>query len=99
MSVDPKKIKAIMSWLAPTNVIKVRSFMGLVGYYRCFVKEISRIANPITSLQKKNQVFKWMKRCKKAFETLREKLRTTPFLAILDPFRDFTVCIDACLLF
>jgi hypothetical protein len=33
---DPEKIKSIREWLVPKNVIEVRSFMGLVGYYRRF---------------------------------------------------------------
>lgn len=33
MSMDPKKIKAIMNWPTPRNVANVRSFMGLTDYY------------------------------------------------------------------
>ena len=95
ISVDPKKVEAIMSWPAPTNVTKVRSFMGLAGYYRRFVKDFSKIANPITSLQKKNKVFKWIKKCEKAFANLKEKLTSAPILTIPDPHGNFVVCIDA----
>lgn len=45
-----------MSWLAPENVIEVRIFMGLAIYHQRFVKDFSKIANHITSLQKKNKV-------------------------------------------
>ena len=51
--VDPTKVEAIMEWPAPMNVPEVRSFMGLVGYYRWFVEGFSNIENPITELQKK----------------------------------------------
>jgi hypothetical protein len=47
---DPAKVKAIMEWLAPTNVLKVCSFMGLAGYYRRFIEGFSKIANLITEL-------------------------------------------------
>ena len=53
IAVDPKKIRDIMEWEAPRNVDEVRSFMGLTGYYRRFIKNFPHIAYPITSLQKK----------------------------------------------
>ena len=53
ISVDPKKIEAIMNWKTPRNVTYVRSFMGLVGYYKRFIEGISKVAHSITSLQKK----------------------------------------------
>jgi hypothetical protein len=61
--VDPAKVEAIMEWPAPTNVPEVHSFMGLAGYYRRFVEGFSKIANPITELQKKNKKFVWTEKC------------------------------------
>ena len=54
-----EKIRAIMEWEAPKNVDEVRSFMGLVGYYRRFIKNLSLIAYHITSLQRKGKKFEW----------------------------------------
>jgi hypothetical protein len=51
--VDPDKIKAIMDWHNPKHVSDIRSFMGLSGYYRRFIKGFSKIGFPITSLEKK----------------------------------------------
>jgi hypothetical protein len=61
--VDPANVEAIMEWLASTNVPEVLSFMVLAGYYQRFVKGFSKIANPITELQKKNKKFVWNEKC------------------------------------
>ena len=57
IQVNPKKIKAILEWPKPTIVIEVRSFLGLAGYYRRFVKDFSKIAAHLTRLTQKNIKF------------------------------------------
>ena len=52
---DPEKIKVIKDWPVPKDVTNVRSFMGITSYYRRFIEGFSRIANKITSLQKKGK--------------------------------------------
>ena len=54
--VDPAKIEAVVNWKPPRNVTEVRSFLGLVGYYRIFVRGFSVIASPLTKLQERNKV-------------------------------------------
>ena len=51
--VDPIKIKTIVIWKPLRNVTEVRSFLGLVGYYRRFVKGFSVIFSSLTKLLKK----------------------------------------------
>jgi hypothetical protein len=94
--VDPNKIKAIREWPVPRNVTEVRSFMGLAGYYRIFIKGFSKIAHPITYLQKKGVKFEWIEECEEGFLHLKELLKTAPVLRIIDPNADFVVCMDAC---
>jgi hypothetical protein len=53
IAVDPTEIQSIKEWPTPRNVTKVRSFMGLKGYYKRFIEGFLQIAHPITSLYKK----------------------------------------------
>ena len=55
--VDPTKIEVVINWKPPRSVTKVRSFLGLVGYYKRFVKGFSVIASPLTKLLKKGVKF------------------------------------------
>ena len=63
---------------------EVRSFMGLVGYYRRFIKNFSRIAYPITSLQRQGKKFKWTEECVGSFDQLKQLLTKAPVLNIAD---------------
>jgi hypothetical protein len=78
ISVDPSKVQEVMDWKPPTSVHQIRSFLGLVGYYRHFISDFSRIAKPLTELLKKGVKFVWSKKCEKAFHTLHEHLTTAP---------------------
>jgi hypothetical protein len=69
--------------------------MGLADYYRRFIVGFSRIAHPITSLQRKENEFQWTEECEKIFQRLKQLLTSAPILRIADPNEDFVVCIDA----
>ena len=65
--VDPMKIEAIVSWKPPRNLTKVRSFLGLAGYYQWFVKGFSIIASTLTKLLRKRVKFEWDDKCQSSF--------------------------------
>jgi hypothetical protein len=94
--VNLEKIEAIREWSVPKNVLEVRSFMGLAGYYRRFIAGFSRIAHSITSLQRNEKKFQWKKECERSFQQLKQLLTSAPILRIADPNEDFVVCTDAC---
>jgi hypothetical protein len=82
ISVDPTKVKEIVVWSIPTIVTEIRSFLGLVGYYRRFIKGFSKIAKPITSLLEKGREFKWDEKCQDSFDHLKKRLMSPPVLVM-----------------
>jgi hypothetical protein len=65
--VDPAKVREIVGWKIPRSVTEIRSFLGLVGYYWCFIKGFSKIAKPMTSLLEKGKEFKWTHESQESF--------------------------------
>ena len=57
VSVDPKKVEAVMSWEKPKSFFEIRSFLRLVGYYRRFIEDFSQLAEPMTRLTWKETKF------------------------------------------
>jgi hypothetical protein len=96
VAIDPDKIESIMDWPTPKDVSDIRSFIGLAGYYRNFIKGFSKIGCPTTSLQKKGVKFIWTSECEERFQELKYLLTNSPVLNIVDPNKDFLVCTDAC---
>jgi hypothetical protein len=95
ISVDPSKVQEVMDWKPPKTVHQIRSFLGLAGYYRHFIPDISRIAKPMTELLQKEVKFVWSEDCEKAFHTLRQHLTTAPVLVQPDNSKPFEVFCDA----
>ncbi|GJW40446.1 reverse transcriptase domain-containing protein [Tanacetum coccineum] len=93
--VDPSKIEAVKNWKAPTTPSEVRSFLGLAGYYRCFIANLSKIAKPLTSLTQKNQKYEWGEEQEAAFQALKNNLCNAPILSLPDGVEDFVVYCDA----
>jgi hypothetical protein len=95
VSVDPEKVQEVMDWKPPTSVRQIRGFLGLVGYYRRFIPDFSRIAKPMTELLKKGVKYEWIQKCEDAFHALRQHLTTAPVLAQPDNTKPFEVYCDA----
>ena len=71
VAVDPEKVEVVKDWPRPTSTTKVRSFLGLAGYYRKFVRNFSILAKPLTRLIGKDISFEWDKKEEKAFYTIK----------------------------
>jgi transposase InsO family protein/phosphotransferase system HPr-like phosphotransfer protein len=96
---DPAKVEQIVNYKTPTSADEVRSFLGLVGYYRKFSPNFGAIARPLTRKTHKDmlkQPFIWTEEDQKAFETLRDRLITPPVLAYPNFDEKFLLFTDAC---
>ncbi|GJR83024.1 putative reverse transcriptase domain-containing protein [Tanacetum coccineum] len=93
--VDPSKFEAVKNWKASRTPSEVRSFLGLAGYFRRFIKNFSKLAKPLTVLTQKSKTFDWGEEQENAFQTLKGKLYDAPVLALPDRPEDFVVYCDA----
>ena len=91
------KLVAVREFPQPTTKKQVRAFLGLTGYYRKFIPAFTDTAAPLTDLTRKNSPNQivWTNKCTRAFETLKEKLCTTPILYSPDFTKPFFVQTDA----
>ena len=97
ISIDPTKMDAVLHWRTPMKSLReVQSFLGLIGYYRKFVKHFSHIARPLHALAKKDTKFIWTDEHTKAVETLKAAIADPQCLAIFDPKRETLLTTDAC---
>ncbi|XP_073367924.1 uncharacterized protein [Aegilops tauschii subsp. strangulata] len=95
VEVDEEKIKAIREWMPPQNASQVRSFLGLAGFYRRFVKDFSTIAAPINELMKKDTPFQWGDAQDMSFQELKMRLTSAPLLSLPDFGKTFEIKCDA----
>jgi hypothetical protein len=95
VSVDKSKVNDILNWMPPMNASEIQSFLGLVGYYRRFIKDFSKIAKPMTMLLEKNKDFDWTEECQASFEELKKRLTSAPVLILPDITKTFDIYCDA----
>lgn len=67
VATDPKKVQIIRDWPTPSSVKGLRSFLGMAGYYRKFVKNFGLISKPLTTLLKKGVLYVWTEHTEEAF--------------------------------
>ncbi|GBG64190.1 hypothetical protein CBR_g40890 [Chara braunii] len=92
---EDAKVASIRDWPRPQSVTEVRSFLGMCGYYRNFVKNYSTIASPLTDLTRHDTPRDWTDECEAAFKRLKHALTHHEVLMVPDPQRPFVVTTDA----
>ncbi len=89
---DPGKTDAVLRFPKPKTVTNVRSFLGLKGYYRKYIRGYSRLASPLFELMKKDVAFVWNQDCQQAFDALKRALVEAPIL--VRPNFEKPFCLD-----
>ena len=101
---DPEKTKVLEGWRLnpPKNSQQLQTFLGFAGYYRSFVKNFAKIAEPLYHLAggrpprgRKTPPFLWTEHCQEAFECLISCLTSSSILGYPDFQLPFTVHVEA----
>ena len=96
VATDPAKVEAVVTWPVPQSVKELRSFLGLAGYYRKFLRHFGIISQPLTNLLRKNTMFVWTTKHDAAFAALKTALSSAPVLALPDFSISFAIKTDGC---
>ncbi|GBG64088.1 hypothetical protein CBR_g40537 [Chara braunii] len=92
---DDAKVASIRDWPRPQTVTEVRSFLGMTGYYRPFVKNYNTIASPLTDLTRLDTPWEWTEECEASFKKLKYALTRYEVLKLPDPDKPFVVTTNA----
>ena len=95
ISPNPDKVRAVRDYPVPTNVRAIREFLGIAGYYRRFIPNFAKVAQPLYHLIKKDVQYMWSSACQEAFTRLKELLTSPPVLAYPNFDRRFVLHTDA----
>ena len=97
LKIDPKKVEAILSMEAPTNIKDLQSFLGLVKYLDRFSANLVQIAEPLQRLCKKDTVYAWESQQQEAFEAIKVFFTTASVLAYFDKDKKHYIQTDVSL--
>ena len=94
IEVDPRKTESVKNRLKPLTHTDIRSFLGLVGYYRRFVEGFSSIIAQLTALTKKKDMFEWTETCEKSLKKLKDRLTSATVLTLSKYGENYTIYCD-----
>jgi hypothetical protein len=95
IEVDKAKVQMVEQLPPPTDVTSLRSFLGHTGFYRRFIKGLSKITKPLKQLLQKDVAFNFDEKCLAAFRALKSDLVSAPIIQPLDWSQPFEIMCDA----
>ena len=84
IKMEKGKVKGVLEWPTPKCVKDIQKFLGLVNYYRQFIKDFTSIVRPLHDLVKKDKKWDWTEKQEKAFRELKERFTKEPVLVAPD---------------
>jgi len=95
IEMDPIKLKGIKEWPVPQTTKNMQQFIGFCNFYRKFIHNYAKIAQPLNSLMRKKIKFEWNPEAQTAFEKLKEQFLERPILQMVDQDKPFEIEVDA----
>jgi len=89
-----EKVAGVLNWPVPKMVRDVRKFLGLANYYRQFMKDFAKLAQPLNNLTRKEEKWRWRSEQQEAFEQLKHVFISRPLLVVPDIDKKFRVEAD-----
>jgi len=96
IAMSQDKVEAVLSWKTPSSLTKVQSFLGFANFYRCFIRDYSQVARPLTELTKGDKKkWEWNEKAGEAFQELKQRFTTAPILNHFDMQKPVILETDA----
>ena len=95
LKIDPKKVEAILSMEAPTDLKGLQSFLGVVKYLNRYSPNLVQISEPLQRLCKQDTVYAWESQQQEAFEAIKTVITSAPVLACFDKNKKYYIQTDA----
>ncbi len=89
------KVTVIVSWITSINLKEIQSFVRFVNFYRCFIKNFSKLVKSFTQLTRKNTSFVWNEICVQVFDNLKKQVSLISVLRHFDLKRQTILKTDA----
>ena len=89
------KVSAIKNAPRPTNVSQLRSYLGLINFYRRFLPKAATLLEPLNKLLKAESIWNWGKAQEDAFNTSKRLLAESQALVHFDPTKPIVVAADS----
>ena len=91
---EKEKVQEVVDWPVLKSVKDIQKFLGLVNYYKWFVKDFVKIAKLLHEMMRKEIKWNWGEKQQKAFKELKERFMTEPVLVTPDLNRKMRIEVD-----